>query len=799
MEAFAKLVDVNVDIDTTQPKIAFVQLQSSVKEKELVTDDAGTIAYEWKATANTETRKIKVLGILDWLHEIQPDINIVVFPEYSFPINQTLSEIKKRSDEYGFIVIAGSDSFVDETSHEITNRSPIVIPNRETVWITKREPSQWESSFVPKRLVGELPRFVWCTADGIQRWFMVYICLDYLTHSITDAALNTIRGPGFYIVPMCSPVMDDFHIYAGAHFRMPGGTATILSNCIGEMGAGSSSICAIYPGGRKSEPALRLSSRDESLCVFTLDLDQVSPPKVSTLQTRSPVLDPRIFTFDSNQQFKPSHIKEIHTNFTVRGVINPGLFEHAGKRMRVAFLGVQRYASTRERVRDQSFETLAVLGPSDLIITHVHQYKQNMEHEVLRGAGLLLRKDEVTFSHPSDTDASAEITNSLPFFEVERYFKVLGAEVDEHRQQIARIPRSDDLSHIVALGKNWYDRSVTEAFREKCLKNKWIIDKTDRTPGEINAVITIYLGNRTDRLARRLHEYEYRVLPRLVNNIVVTSCFGGTGHFLDCDFLLRVTTRVEKLFDFIEDLHKWTEESLESVTTRTFVVVGKLSSLSLDRVLRVQSLNPGQDAYAQSFFFPYLTDESRLRFETLPLLQQGEILQNYQDTQQSLLEIGKIPETAPSNVWSQGRLKRTLSNGIISYFYSPINPEEKQDGFTELKEVHDYLVSRVETILSTYIGRMSEKVFTDMKTLASVQSNRAKTELNYTDKVKICIQYAKNEDSEADKLEDSQSLFDTTKRRNTFAHGKEEELDDTGVNVYAETLQTYDRFLEKYW
>jgi hypothetical protein len=68
--------------------------------------------------------------------------------------------------------------------------------------------------------------------------------------------------------------------------------------------------------------------------------------------------------------------------------------------------------------------------------------------------------------------------NLIPFFEVDKYYKVLGVSLGESEPQITQIPSGgEELSEIIALGQNWDSGGADGDTKEKCLNNKWILAK----------------------------------------------------------------------------------------------------------------------------------------------------------------------------------------------------------------------------------------------------------------------------------------------------------------------------------
>src|SRR5205085_5206064 len=160
----------------------------------------------------------KACSVLDLLNQasIRPDV--VVFPEYSLPVERALPRLKAKAEEYKQIIVAGSDTFHDPTTNKIFNQSPVIVPGRNApVWAKKYELSQWEAGYVDQPASAEVPLLTW-EANGRNYWMAVYIGVDFLL-----APLDKIKGAGIFIVPMSSPEINVFQVYADTLLRNEGG------------------------------------------------------------------------------------------------------------------------------------------------------------------------------------------------------------------------------------------------------------------------------------------------------------------------------------------------------------------------------------------------------------------------------------------------------------------------------------------------------------------------------------------------------------------------------------------------
>jgi len=182
--------------------------------------------------------------------------------------------LQKKADEYNFIIVGGADTIWQPDSTEIFNQSPIIIPTlEEPLWVTKRAVSQWEEGLVDEPAEVTQPILTW-EADGREFWISTHVCLDF-----SLASDDFKSGGGLFLVPMSSPDVMSFLGWADALLRLPGGTATVLCNCVGEFAKGQSGVVAVNPGGKPFQAAFELSTTKEQVAVFEIDMQNLSPPK----------------------------------------------------------------------------------------------------------------------------------------------------------------------------------------------------------------------------------------------------------------------------------------------------------------------------------------------------------------------------------------------------------------------------------------------------------------------------------------------------------------------------------------
>jgi hypothetical protein len=194
-----------VDLKSSKIVIALAQISGPFphgKHKSVINSRE---TLSWQSLGDMQARVEKIIAILDALSEAALRPDIVVFPEYSFPVTQALPELQAKANQYAFIIVAGADSLWQPNLRDIYNQSPIFIPGRgEPLWVTKRDVSQWEEGLVDEPTYSKRPILTW-NAGGHEYWIATHICLDF-----QRAADEFEHGGGVFLVPMCSPDVMPF-------------------------------------------------------------------------------------------------------------------------------------------------------------------------------------------------------------------------------------------------------------------------------------------------------------------------------------------------------------------------------------------------------------------------------------------------------------------------------------------------------------------------------------------------------------------------------------------------------------
>ncbi len=718
-----------IDLHRSIVVIAVAQLLGPFPDgkHKTVINDRETLS--WKSLNDMKARLQKVSTVLDELSDVPLKPDIVVFPEYSFPVEKALADLQQKADEYNFVIVGGSDSIPQPNSTEIFNQSPIIIPKLgRPLWVTKRAVSQWEEGLVDEPVDATLPLLTW-EAGGREFWLSTHICLDFSLASDDFKA-----GGGLFLVPMTSPDVMSFLGWADALLRLPGGTATVLCNSVGDFAKGQSGVVAVNPGGKPFQAAFEMSTTKEQVAVLEINLEHLSPPKKTPLKQRVYPLTRR-YLYDLESISGGARFHEVISpdeGIRKRGVINPGIFSAVlRKKMRLAFLNVPQYAEVGKSVEGKDYEVLAILGKEDLMVTHLADDRYDMIFDVTQAINWIgINNDTITMQNLHELNV-----DNFPHFRVDTYYKVLGVPVDEEArrafgQRDKVFPNFTDIEKIFKLGERWDHSDVNDDERKRFLANRWILNITETPPGNINAVMTISLQHARGEIKAHLQQkFEEKVVPELLEESQVTSLYRGNSTGLGVDYVLRLsidlTNGFSGLYDLIERVHDLSlAERLKSDTT-TYIVVKKLAQLSLSKSIQVTNL-PRDKTYRDTRIIPHLPGEERVRLTYQSEKEQLEFIDLFRPVDESVERIDHLGlEPVEKNLF-----RRKLVEGLFN------------KNFDSLREVHDYLQAKVEKLLSNFIRDfIVEDDFKQLKVKENIQSQRNKTQLNYGEKVRVVARH----------------------------------------------------------
>lgn len=453
-----------------------------------------------------------------------------------------------------------------------------------------------------------------------------------------------------------------------------------------------------------------------------------------------------------------------------RAVINPALFKERGKTLRITFVGVQSYGQLDETsMQRMGFECYAVLGQADLMVTHLHTHAHDLLFDI---------KYTIPVSDPRSVDDSA--ADRFPFFQVKRFHKVLGIEVtDKHMRAFAeQSPAPRDVTNILAIGEDWADESVSDEERARYQEAGWILGVTPRQPGEINAVMTIYV-NHPGEGAEPLRRFQDAILPMLKRNTAITSIFEGVGHLLWIHYLLRITCPVDQLFDLIQEVHDLAIQARLIVSSETSVIVKKWSSLDISKCLLTEDLSQGDAQFRASHVLRRLTGTWRQQFLEMTVEQQVDIICAARTLRTSLAPLA-------SREWLHSKLddiEQQIIQGLV------------RDDISVLANPHNVVQGRVEQVLRAICtATMSVEVLAEVRQAVGIASRKDSARLTYGEWLRIAAEGITRGVLDVAMAGLLEGLYESTPDvRNAIKH---DEWDRLTLSAYIDAMQAYCSFLE---
>ena len=769
---------VKINLSSSKMVIAVVQMESPFPKGKQRSVIGNRESLSWTSFEEIANRIHKACNILDMLNERHPNIDLVVFPEYSLPITQSLGKLQEKANQFQNIIIAGADSIHQSNSNEVFTQCPVIIPERENpVWITKCMPSKWEYGLIDSPKSVHNPTLTW-EADGQLYWLSVYIGLDF-----SLALQETKKGGGIFIVPLCSPDMNSFRGWADNLLRLENGTATVLCNCVGESSAGKSGVVAIVPDGKPFSSAFELSYKEEATAVFEIDLKHLSPPKKTKSGMKLSIGERYIY------RVLPKALGQIELlpSVTVgepasfKGVVNPALFTLLGKKMRIAFLSVDSYQQNKKKFKNQDFEILGTLGSYDLLITHISESQYDLLYDVSQLIDFSATNNDLSENANDENNEDLSIER-LPYFRVDRFFKVLGVVIDSLSHSIFEkpknpVPNIEEFIQLIKLGTDWNDNEVTDKIREKFLEHKWIFKTGKTQPKEISAIITIsldYFGYEKVHLQKA---FEEQVLPKFIENPDIVSIYKGVGNYVSVDYLLKVSSNIGDLTHLQEEIHKMATQEKLFVNTSTFVVIQQLSSLSLEKILLIPTLPANEAKYRTTYVFPFLSEEDKTRFLYLPAAEQQTLISQYRRVLESLKNL-------ENSKWLQDNLKvikEQLIRGLL------------HEDFSTLSLPHYLLQNRVEEVLKDFINRKISKGQLELwNPILNIPLQKNRARLSFSERIKLVTHFVQQTKTHSELLNSLSYLRETIPVRNAIVH---DSWDRISIDSYVDALVFYCDFL----
>ncbi len=769
--------EVPVHLEGERVAIAVVQIEGPLPNGKHLSVILGRETYTWVSLDEIDLRVSKANFILDYIHQHHPEVRVVIFPEYSLPLEAALPHLQAKSDAYRQIIVAGADNMVEEATRRILNRSAIVIPNSPTQWITKRELSQWETGYVDPAEGHDPPVVLTWQHRARRYWMAVHICLD-LAFAV-QSPLQRRRDPGVYLVPLCTPEIQALRVIADALLRSAAGRACVLCNAVGDpRSVGGSGIMAVTPLGQKTVPAIQLPADREQLTVFEVDFSRLMPPKKSTFDTKSPL--GRRYHYAIHSGAEATRISRIDTHYEESpdrflGVVNPELFSYCGQKMRVAFLRVDSYTDIIAKAQNQDFEILAVLGQHDVMISHLGPEEYDLFYDV---NSVVPRK----LNQPREESPDPEHRRQpFPYFNVATFFKAHGAVITTRDREIfdAHLPspKEDELHQVFALGDDWNDPKVNSATRKHFEELRWVLGNTTKTPGKISAVMTVSLDYAGGAVTEPLERFEREVLTPLINRPEVTSAYGGLGVRLAIDYILRMSAGLDSLAAFIEDVHALAHKARILLTTTTYVVIKPLSALSLSSACLQAVLPPADAVYRETHYLPLLMPAGREVFKNLPEGRQRQLIRLFRDLDGELFKLKSAKWFADREHEIREKVARGLLSQEIEILGGP----------------HEFLLGRVEQAVShTISGVVTDSDLREWQKALNLPSGKTLKKVTIAERIRIALQAIEAGRISGELGEILRQLDNVLDVRNAMVHGRYGELSAESV---VETLLVYCQFL----
>lgn len=760
----SNLPEVTVPFAKTTIKIALLQLSGPASGK-LTAFVGGRETFVWASHEEVLQRRRKAQKILQHISDHYHGTDLVIFPEYSLPVETLLDDFQRFANDHGAVIIGGSDN-IRRGHAKIYNECPVIIPNRpEPVWIHKRELSQWEITKVDPWRGAPNPIFTW-RHHGVQYWFSVHICLDFL--NALSEPVHTLAKPGFLVAPMCSPDVTTMRTYSDSLLRADSGRACLLCNAHDTFAVGNSSVMAVTPTGKALEPAIEISREGEYLLLFELSCDSLAPPRKTPLRTHSPLPSSwhleRIVHSALGYDFR---LASPHALPRSIGIINPEVYELRGLKMRLAFLKVGNYTEVVQQNSDRDFEILAILGQDDILVSHLAATQYDLAFD-LRQLGTKIG------TRVGVDEASQAGTEGIAFFEVDTYFKVLGKAVGEDDRRAFRRgtadPTPEEFRILFAMADNWDSTEISADDKRLFLERRWILGETRRVPGDISAIMSVTLDQARHEAAI-FDVFEREVLPAIVRRSEITSVYGGSGRRMHIDYVLRLTTDLGGLYPLIAFVHQLASEHRIMITTTTYVVVHKIASLALATACNRSA--PNKSHYLNYHLWNRLDSLEKRRFQELPEERQGTTIRLFERAERALLELANAAHDGdPSSLRNLEMLAHALVSERLELFAEGF---AKIHGATErqLDELLEPLV------LAGHFAKLGVEI--------DLPRGKTSNKMTYAEKIRML----KRASASALCIV-SESIFDalarTTETRNAFVHQRVGEI---SPEMLVATIEAY--------
>lgn len=465
------------------------------------------------------------------------------------------------------------------------------------------------------------------------------------------------------------------------------------------------------------------------------------------------------------------------------GVINPALFDLLGKKIRMAFLTIDKYAAIEQQIKNCGFETLALLGQYDLLVTHIHENRYDMIYDIMQV--IPLRMSISLRTQAEKQFMNDDVEANFPYYSIDAVYKVLGVPISYDYSAVfdgpdKPLPTSGELAEILKLAQNWEDETVLNSAREKFLERRWILGKTSKELEDVSAVVTIYLDHAGPQVTDLLASFDKHIVPALLKKSAVTSLYRGKAQGLAIHYLLKVSTDAESLMSLIGEIHDLAIKARLLITTSTNIVVRKLSSMSFERSLLSPVIPSIEKHYRDHSLLPKLSSEDRVRAIYLPEAEQRIFIRHYQKLSEAINRIADLDSLKEKIT----EVEKELAAGLL------------HEDFMLLRGPHDILQARAETLLRDFIEReITDEQVETWRVEQRVPAGKKKDTLTFPERIRLTTHYIEGAGGPAELLYTLRKMMEVIRVRNAFAHSSWERLT---IEDYVEAVLTYTDFLSKW-
>lgn len=462
-----------------------------------------------------------------------------------------------------------------------------------------------------------------------------------------------------------------------------------------------------------------------------------------------------------------------------RGLINPALFGFLGKKMRIAFLSVDNLSGVDSRLQNEDFESLVTVGPQNLIVTHLSETRYDMVYDL----SVALGPRHVSPGTPFASEVLEEI-NSFPCFVVDDYFKLRGAEIKRQDLSVfsspdSLLPTLEEITRIVRLATDWNDDSISKDERRKFLNRKWILSVIDSRPQHTSHIVTVFLDHAGPELDVCQAAFEERIVAELIREPIVTLFCKGQPEALHMHYLIRLSTDNDSAYSMVKHLTALATTARLIIKTELYLVVRKESRLAFEKALLVPSLPTDEANYRNSHIVPRLSATDRTRLIYMPQQVQREFISQYRLIQEATGRLAQL-------TWFEERrsdFERNVAKGLLTA------------DLALLKEAHDILLYRVETVLKHFIEEeVPMEQFESWRETLQIPRKNMK-QLTFIERTKLAISFLQSDSAHPELLESVKALLDANAVRNALAHG---EIDRVSTALLVDAMLAYSNFLVRW-